>query len=220
VRLRLDDGKSAFRYSVAVESVSEPPERIAELRTFVAIPFSQGLKSDLAQRLAAGPSILAENPVALERLHLTLQFLGTTLAEQLPGMGEALKTVADGSSPFSVSFRGVGAFPDERRPNTLWLGITAGVEPLTRLATGVGQALAPLGFEPSPRPFQPHVTLLRPKSPALGKKLLAALRSTLAGDVGSMAVDAQVLYRSETLPAGPRYTELSLARLRGGESAT
>jgi 2'-5' RNA ligase len=160
-----------------------------------------------------GGSTSSEAKIAVERLHLTLQFLGATLPAQLPPIGAALATIATGTAPFDLTLGGIGAFPDERTPNTLWLGVTSDVSPIAELATRVGQALAPLGFTPSARPFQPHVTLLRSKTPALGRRLLAELRRALPDEIGSMRAETIVFYRSETLPEGPRYTEIATARL-------
>jgi 2'-5' RNA ligase len=201
--------------------MNQPRERVARLRTFVAIPLSDALRQALSAQTSSspsrsegegregGPRARPEHAIAVERLHLTLQFLGATLPAQLPAIVAALDAVALGTAPFELTLGGIGAFPDERNPNTLWLGVTSDASPIAALAVRFGQALEPIGFARDARPFQPHVTLLRPKTPALGRRLLAELRRALPDEIGSMRAETVVFYRSETLPEGPRYAEIA-----------
>jgi len=182
----------------------------------VAIPLSEGLRRALAERLSAVSGMLAESPIAVERLHLTLHFLGPTLPDQLAPIEAALDEVSRRTRPFELAFQGVGAFPDERTPGMIWLGVRGDLPELGRLASDVAAALAPLGFPAGPHPFTPHVTLCRTKPPATGRRLLEELRPVLLETVGTMPVSAIALFRSETLPAGPRYTAIAGKPLLGG----
>ena len=186
-------------------------DRPKRLRTFVAIGLPQAIRQDISRRLTA-PPVRSDKPIAVERLHLTLVFLGATLPSQLSSIQSAMETVARVTRRFELSLQGVHAFPDERSPHTVWLGVSAEPQDLDRLrmlAAAVGRALQPLGFQESPRDFTPHVTLSRPRSGSDGTRLLSALRPVFAERIGPMKVDSMALFNSETLPSGPRYTELA-----------
>ena len=188
--------------------MSNLPERPKRLRTFVAIGLLEVIKREISARLAVA-SVPSVTPIAVERLHVTLCFLGATLPTQLSPIESALAEVARGVRPFELLLKRVGAFPDERTPDTVWLGVAGELTELEKLAVAVGRALAPLGFPLSPRAFQAHVTLSRIRSAPDGVRLLSALREAFVAPVGPMRVESIALFRSETLPEGPRYTELA-----------
>jgi RNA 2',3'-cyclic 3'-phosphodiesterase len=186
-------------------------DRPRRLRTFVAIGLPEAIRQEISTRLTAAP-VPSDKPIDVDRLHLTLFFLGATLPSQLSSIRPAMETVAEGTRRFELSLHGVHAFPDERSPHTVWLGVSA--EPqdlgaLRKLAAAVRRALQPLGFQESPRDFTPHMTLSRSRSGSEGTRLLSELRPVFAEPIGPMKVDSMALFNSQTLPSGPRYTELA-----------
>ncbi len=54
-------------------------------------------------------------------------------------------------SPSNMHFRGVGFFPNERRPRVFWCGVEASPN-LAELAADIERALEPLGFPPRRAP--------------------------------------------------------------------
>jgi 2'-5' RNA ligase len=94
-----------------------------------------------------------------ETLHLTLAFLGATRTAELP----ALRAVLDGLDvpAFSLRLDQVGFWPGNR---IAWL--TPGAPPagLATLAGELRAGLQAAGVSFDPRPFFPHVTLLRNSS--------------------------------------------------------
>src|ERR671918_2455024 len=70
--------------------------------------------------------------VRLDGLHLTLRFLGPTPEPLLGPTISAVETVAaHAAGPISIELSGAGTFPSGRRPRTLWIGVSDGVEALT-----------------------------------------------------------------------------------------
>ncbi len=91
-------------------------------------------------------------------MHITLLFLGETDDRDVPKVIEAVRKAVEGVGPFEVTLRGLGAFPDVRRPRVVW----AGAEPaglLARISKGVAAGLS--GIQYDTKPFKSHVTVGR-----------------------------------------------------------
>ncbi len=104
-----------------------------------------------------------------EGLHLTLLFLGEVEREWRARLwSEVLGELRGARSP-RLRLTGTGAFPDRRRARVLWLGLAEqeGAE-LARIHDGILAAAERSGFdtrEERGRPFHPHITIARPRSP-------------------------------------------------------
>jgi 2'-5' RNA ligase len=98
---------------------------------------------------------------AVENLHITTKFIGEWPEARLDEMKTALRSVSQ-PEPIQIAVRGVGWFPDQRRPHVFWAGVNAG-EPLARLAHTTEQAVSALGVPAETRPYSPHLTLARVK---------------------------------------------------------
>jgi len=135
----------------------------AEIRLFVALELPASVRTaigEIADRLrpAAGPNVRWTDP---RGIHLTLKFIGEVPAAQLDPIRGALAGVRD-AQPIETAFRGLGWFPNARRPRVFWAGVEAGAE-LAALAARVESALEPLGIARESRDFHPHLTLARIK---------------------------------------------------------
>jgi 2'-5' RNA ligase len=148
-----------------------------------------------------------------EAIHLTLLFLGDTPAERLQPLTAALSTALAGQSPVPCSIKGLGVFPDLRRPLVLWAGVAAGGEALARLTAQVRDNLGKAGFGSDERPFAAHVTIARVR-PRAGRIPPGAVEDALKcwseRPFGSLAGDHVTLYASTLTPAGPRYDALRI----------
>lgn len=88
----------------------------------------------------------------------------------------------------------------------LWLGIEDPSGTLKSLEQKIEASLSPLGFEPESRPFHPHLTLGRVRSPKNQRQLLAMMETvTFASDL--YTVEAFMLMQSELQPTGSLYRE-------------
>ncbi|HEX9442855.1 MAG TPA: RNA 2',3'-cyclic phosphodiesterase [Candidatus Binatia bacterium] len=183
-------------------------------RLFVAVK----IDPDVLERIGRAQARLENNLSGLrwvkrENLHLTLKFLGQVSDERITPVGEALERTLAPLSRGSVSTRGLGVFPDIRRPKVLWAGLDAA--PLAPLARAVEEALAPLGFAREAREFKPHLTIGRWREFA-GRP--DALRSEIekwrAHDFGASEIREVVLFQSVLKPDGAIYTPLKIFPLR------
>lgn len=148
-----------------------------------------------------------------ESLHLTLKFLGQVDEAKLEAIQAAVHDAVAPVPRFTISCRGLGVFPDIRRPRVIWAGLEGAA--LATLAGAAEAALAPLGFPREAREFRPHLTIGRWREGARGGD---ALRSELERwrhhDFGASAVDEAVLFQSVLKRGGAEYTPLKIFPLR------
>jgi 2'-5' RNA ligase len=170
-------------------------------RLFIGVPTTAAACAAIARAL---PKNLPGKPVAPDKWHFTLRFLGPTTLEAREAIVARLSNANLGSG-FNVRFGELGAFPNARRARILWLGVTRGGERLSELAAVTEDAARSAGFAPEGRGFKPHLTLARIDPP---QAISALLERKHRYDI-EMAVTALILYRSR-LGGGPaRYEEVT-----------
>jgi 2'-5' RNA ligase len=154
--------------------------------------------------------------VAADAVHLTLKFFGDLPEDRIQEASEVITSVVETTPGFELQLRGLGAFPSERRPSVIWVGISGG-EACTRLVEKLELALGEAGFPHATRSFQPHVTLARVKArpPARLTEILSERANTA---FGGFRVDQIELIASELTSTGPIYS--LLGRFRPGLAAT
>ena len=112
-----------------------------------------GLLSRCAHALAAEVGGRAMPP---DKIHLTLAFLGEVGDAQAAVAEEAAAAVA--ARPFTLVLDRFGSF---RRAGVAWAGASAPPPELGLLQGSLAVQLEARGFALEPRPFAPHVTLVR-----------------------------------------------------------
>ena len=188
------------------------------VRAFVAVD----LPEDVERAMGAVSQSLGEarieglRPVRPEGVHLTLKFLGDVPESRVEEIAHAVSETVTGHRQFEVSTGGFGAFPNSRRPQVLWVGISGPIEPLIGLQADVDAALGALGFPTETRPFHPHLTLARldRRMPAPARRAsMDALESTGPFAGMRIAVRSVSLVQSILGRGGARYVRLSTAQL-------
>ena len=148
-------------------------------------------------------------------MHLTLKFLGNVEETKVPAIGEALDAVAATHGAFLARIAGLGAFPNFDRPHAIWAGVQEGHGELAVLAGAVEDALTALDFPRDPRAFSPHLTIGRVKGQERLDALTAMLPAHEDDEFGEMTVREVLLFRSDLLPQGAKYTVLRRCPLGG-----
>jgi 2'-5' RNA ligase len=150
--------------------------------------------------------------------HVTLQFLGELADSNVGGVSAALAEVASQSSTFPVELSGVGLFPSPARPRVAWVGVGEGSDQMVALAGTVGRALLPLGFAGEKRPFVPHVTLFRIRSPEDARRARELVSRRFERPFARGVVSELRLVESSMEPAGVVHRAVALFPLRGPPS--
>lgn len=188
----------------------------ATLRAFVAVELPEAVRRKIVELERLLSKTDAEVKwVAVESLHITLNFLGDVELRATADIGKALEAACSRMVPFTLVLAGAGAFGPPAKPRTLWLGATEGAQQMVQLHAALEHALQPLGFRPEGRRFQPHVTVGRVRRPPRGDSLATLLRQHADFFAGEAEVDEVVLFSSELEPEGPIYTPLARASLAG-----
>ncbi|MCD5390965.1 RNA 2',3'-cyclic phosphodiesterase [candidate division NPL-UPA2 bacterium] len=188
-----------------------------KIRSFIAVRLDSEIRSKLASVQDELKKCKADVKwVKAENIHITLKFLGYILESQLKDIFKAADESIEGTSPFTLSFSGLGVFPKLQNPRVVWMGVKEGKEELVRISRNLEEILNRCGFEKEERPFHPHLTLGRVKSPRNRDSLIKAIESEKDRSAGSMQVEELVVMQSLLKPGGAEYSALHVSRLREG----
>jgi len=182
------------------------------LRLFWAINLPGELKrylySEIKHPLQAIPADLKW--VEEQNIHLTLQFLGDVESSRVNEIVRAVQGETGGSGPLLLDVKGVGCFPGRGRPRVFWAGLGGDVEELRLLHEKVRQAHMPLGIKLENRPFSPHITLARFRSPGNSAEFMDRARELVPGTrkLGSFKAGTVELMQSTLTGKGPVYKVL------------
>jgi RNA 2',3'-cyclic 3'-phosphodiesterase len=143
-------------------------------------------------------------------MHFTIRFLGEIEKAEKDQIVAALQGKVE-NFELDLEFRGVGAFPDERRISVIWIGIDASSATVLEKKAGEINALLkniPALSVQKEEKFSPHVTVSRVRSGRNKEKLAEFLRQHRQDDFGQTRIRHLRLKLSELTPAGPQYSDL------------
>ncbi|HYL61906.1 MAG TPA: RNA 2',3'-cyclic phosphodiesterase [Candidatus Methylomirabilis sp.] len=183
------------------------------MRLFVALEIPTAVRDNLAalinelRVLPVQSSGKGPRWVRPENVHLTLKFIGEVAPERFDGIRGALAGVRSDRQA-ELSCRGLGFFPNEKRPQVFWAGLDAS-QNLPKLAEDIDRVLAAVGLPREQRAFSPHLTLARFEPPRLGDALRAAITQAALREFGSFQAREFHLIESKTKPSGAEYTRVA-----------
>jgi 2'-5' RNA ligase len=189
-----------------------------QIRSFIAIELPNELELGLTQletqlKSDKQPWVKWVNP---EGIHLTLKFLGNIAVDRTGEITRAMEEAVHGISPFRLEVKGLGVFPNLRRVQVAWVGISGEIDKLSQLQKRIETNLTPLGFAPESRAFTPHLTLarLRDRASLDERQRFGQLIANTKFEVAyTIEVDAISLMRSQLTREGAIYSRISLVEL-------
>ncbi len=181
------------------------------MRLFVALEMPEAVRQELIDLIARlKPLCRGAKWARPEGMHVTLKFIGHAIADtdadKLAAARAALATVKS-AAPVEMRYRGIGFFPNARRPNVFWCGIQASPN-LAPLVSDIEQALDPLGIPRETRPFVPHLTLARFKTPQGVNALARAAEEFAERDFGSSRETEFHLFESKLKSDGAEHRKI------------
>jgi RNA 2',3'-cyclic 3'-phosphodiesterase len=198
----------------------DPHAGVPGRRLFVGVPLPEEAASIIrgvvdeirAMPLPAGARDVRW--VRLEGLHLTLRFLGPTPEPLVAPTMVAVEAVArDAPGAIPIELAGSGTFPSGRRPRTLWIGLSQGVDGLSELAAAAEAALVAAGWQHDGRPFRAHLTLARSDGIEAGRMVADRLDAAMADRQIPCTIDRLGLFESLTGGGPARYVPVTLRPL-------
>lgn len=177
------------------------------MRLFTGLAIPQAIIYELERvvaRLKPSAAIQWSPPA---NLHVTTKFIGEWPEERLEDLKAKLGSVPV-HGPIEIEVRGLGWFPNPHRPRVFYAAIHA-AEELSRLAAGTDAVCGEMGIEREGRPFSPHLTLARIRTPVSLEGLRQEVASLPPDPFGSFTSDSFYLYLSKTGPKGSIYTQLA-----------
>ncbi len=166
------------------------------IRAFIAINIDPRIIREISEAIAQLRRAIPEvHWVVLDKIHLTIKFLGDIDPSRVDPIANALEQALKLFPRFTINAKGLGVFPALRRPRVLWVGLEG--SQLVKLAAKVEAALEPLGFVPDERDFQPHLTIGRWRQfDGTSNKLAEELERWKKYEFGASQVEAVTLFQS------------------------
>ena len=185
------------------------------IRAFVAVDMDEAsVVSRLVEAQRALRNLGADlKLVEPENIHATVRFLGEVPAVTIELVKEQMNEVK--FSPFEMEFAGLGAFPNLRRINVVWVGMRKGGEEISRIFEQLEPRFRKIGFEPDRKGFSPHVTIARVKTGRMREELAKFVEEMRDTPFGVIHVEELRLKRSVLMPKGPAYSTIHTIRASG-----
>ena len=187
------------------------------MRTFLAVELDPAVRqAATALQAALGKATAGVRWAAPTTFHVTLQFLGEVADRDLHAVCKATDAVCRRLPPFGLTVAGVGAFPNLRRPKTVWAGVTDGAAELQHLFAELETELLVVGaYRRESRAYTPHLTLGRAADDGDDATLAAAVTKFQGWVGGRTPVEEVMVFTSRLQRDGPEYTPVGRAPLRG-----
>lgn len=151
-------------------------------------------------------------PVRPENMHLTLKFFGNVNARQVDSIVGIVTHTVKSVRPFMLKLGNVGAYPSNKSPRVLWVGLDGDVAPLQDTHHRIETALQQIAIKADTREFSPHLTIARIRDRTAHAERRRAAEALFSAEFRSgllIPVDRISLMRSVLLREGPHYTSLA-----------
>lgn len=178
------------------------------MRLFVALELREDVREKVRELIARLRQASRDARwLQPERMHITLKFIGHVASDQLEPIRAALAPVRS-PRPVELRFRGIGFFPNDKRPRVIWCGMEASAN-LAPLTADIERALEPLGIAPESRDFVPHLTLARFSEPQKSPALVRMAADFQSQEFGSATETEFHLFESLLHRSGAEYRILA-----------
>jgi 2'-5' RNA ligase len=179
------------------------------MRTFIAIELPDAVHAAL-EDLKSGlrDAGVRASWVKGGNIHLTLRFLGDIDEDQAARIVDVLGREYAPVRPFVLQVRGVGAFPNARRPSVLWAGCEPAEGALERVQQSAETAARAVGLAPEAKAFRPHLTIGRVKDWRAAGPVSDALDRAKDFEAGEFETAGVALFRSRLMSSGAVHERL------------
>jgi RNA 2',3'-cyclic 3'-phosphodiesterase len=185
-------------------------------RIFVAVDISVEARRKVAAYIETLRTEFSKVRVGwdkVEKLHLTLKFLGDTDEKQVADLQKILDEISTSISNFKLQISNTGVFPDTKKPRVLWIDVIDEEGSLAKINALLEIECEKIGFAKESRKFIPHLTIGRIREPNNAKELARKHLQNKFEPV-EFEVSEIVIYESILQPTGSVFSILSKFRLK------
>lgn len=174
-------------------------------RLFTALKIPEELK-EFVRKKSAFMNIRAVN---MDQFHLTIRFIGDADNEHTELLRKSFSTVFAGTPKIPLNIKGAGFFPDMRRARVFYLSVSPSAEMQAMKEKMDSLLLSVMGMEDEKRPFQPHLTLARFRTPPDAGKIEKMMAHAGTLDFPNVKASRLVLFESRLTGSGAIHTPLA-----------
>ena len=98
---------------------------------------------------------------SLDKIHLTLAFLGEQPDNLVSDLTKIIEGAASGIPPFEVTPAYIDGFPNIHNPNNLWVGVKEDIDKILLIRERIKDGLVALNLPVDERRFTPHITIAK-----------------------------------------------------------
>lgn len=187
-----------------------PKVEPARIRLFIGLPLAESVRNRLNKAvldLKKDMKDLDIRWVPWRNYHITLVFLGSLTAGDIPIIETIMAETVRDMPAFKVEIKNIRGFPNPNKPKLLVAEVSVN-ESLRDLQKRLTATLIRAAYEVEDHKFRPHITVARLKKP---------VKFTLPPEQGQSPLNNPVdlihLYQSDTQPGGAVYTILRTSAL-------
>lgn len=171
-----------------------------KVRTFISIPVPN--TTGLNPLIRDLQNIRGVRTSPISQLHITLRFLGDVEEDRIDDVERIVNEALVGVRRSRLNLKGVGAFPTEKNPRILWVGVDTEI-PLVRITEEISRKLKAAGIDFDDKPFKTHVTVGRIEGHPNLTHLISKYRQT---EFTTYIPQFVYIMKSELTPKGAIHT--------------
>jgi len=182
-----------------------------EWRIFCAVELPDSVRAQLrdhVRQLREAVPDASASWTRVENIHLTFKFFGNVAIDRIPKISAAGERAIKKFHAFPIDIGKTGVFPNPRRAQVLWIGVSDPSGKLSELQRELEKECAKEGFEKEDRAYRPHLTIARLRKPE-GAKRLADAHLNMDFEPAEITLSELIVFRSELSSKGSKYTAIS-----------
>lgn len=130
------------------------------MRFFIALEIPDTSKDDLFRTQDRLKKLIPNfRPSEIDKLHLTIAFVGEQPEQLKEPLIEVLNKAADKIPPFTVTPAYIDGFPHLHNAHVLWIGVKGDIDKLFLIRHRIKDGLESLKLDVDERRFVPHIAL-------------------------------------------------------------
>lgn len=149
----------------------------------------------------------------LDKIHLTLAFIGEEPDSLQQDLASAITQAAEGIPSFEVTPAYIDGFPNIHNPDILWIGVKGDIDKILQIRERVKDSLANLNLPVDERRFVPHITIAKIDGGfRVSQELEVELEKLMAQAFDPIKISSIKLF--ESIPEGGFHKHNTLAEVK------